>query len=371
MRGVFLALIAAVLAVLPVGPVLGLTQAGREARDLICRKNIRLSENAVYGYREMTAFVYYEDGAGKLLRTGYEVALFRRLKQRFRQRAPPLTQKRLLHETIDVMIGQRRDRQPVGPWNIELADVLLTAHNVTRLLARPEQWVGDRFDPGRGLHVTDGGENRYVADSAFPIILDLRGIHSVDDGPTMRALAMNRGSFQGEWINEEFFGPRGVFVFHHDMVMQPRAVDERKARGWTAAHWNGGIHYYYFVGALASFYGSRVGASASGWMEGWVKWLMGDVVRYEVQSQYGFHAGASDYRQLDAGLRELSDDDRRCLTSPPTPVVPPPPDAGNMGIECQWFVSSTTGREICVCRDLRTGRILTTPAVRSGCGPRR
>lgn len=300
-----------------------LSPGGRQVRDLICNKNIRFSDNLPWYRHRLAQYTFLEDGATTLIRTGYEVALFSRLKKRLYDRAQPLLPEQVFLETIDAMIDVKRVRQPTGPVHLNIFNILMTAHNVTRLLARPEQWSGERSDPlGRMEQFTNAGQNRVTDDKAFPIMLDLRGIRSVDRLPTTLYLADSKAKrFDQSYIYKAFYGQNGVFRFYADAVLQPRAVKERNRKGWTAAHWNGGIHYYAFIGALAWLSSTVHATQAASELEGFIKWSMGDPVRSEVQRNYGFSGGVSFITRFYAGFNELSADDKRCFKAPTKPLV--------------------------------------------------
>jgi hypothetical protein len=145
-----------------------------------------------------------EEGRGYFPpRSGYEVALYNRIKQAAQQ-GETLDLEKMLEIGLDVCTSDQGE--------VYLQDVFLTIHNVTRLLARPETWWTDgtwefqkdasgigmpnikltakRWQPGwRGM------EN----DSVYPIIQDIVGDKSTtSETPTLpRAIASTAANI---WI---------------------------------------------------------------------------------------------------------------------------------------------------------------------------
>ncbi|MBI4537662.1 MAG: hypothetical protein HY712_06870 [candidate division NC10 bacterium] len=144
----------------------------------------RLKGNCVQTYDRQGLTRLYdlkdEEGRGTSPpRSGYEVELYKRIKEAL-ARGEKLDNDRLL----ELSLGASVDSQ----GEVNLQDVFLTLHNVTRLLARPETWWTDHnYVPGvvYDLPVVGGGEitrGRWVPgwrgmqnDSIFPSVKDIFG----------------------------------------------------------------------------------------------------------------------------------------------------------------------------------------------------
>ena len=113
--------------------------------------------------------LFNEEGMGnKPIRSGYEVELYKKIKDFARQRGP---NDQLDNETLFRM-GLETCRDSEGTVNIQ--DVFLTLHNVVRLLARPKNWSHQ-----------EPGWTKMQDDPVYPILKDLGGLTSVDNQPTM------------------------------------------------------------------------------------------------------------------------------------------------------------------------------------------
>lgn len=113
-----------------------------------------------------------EEGGGRYpRRSGFEVEMYKRIKDFARHRGP---NDQLDHNTLFRM-GLETCRDADG--NVNVLDVLLTVHNVVKLLARAKNW--------------SGGWETMQDDPVFPILKDLGGLSSVDDRPTMAELMGN------------------------------------------------------------------------------------------------------------------------------------------------------------------------------------
>lgn len=177
-------------------------------------------------FNSLAQYIKLEDGVKEPLRTGREVELYNRIKGfcAARKDGDTLGMDRLLQLGLE-------SAEPANSTVI-LQEVVLTLHNVVRLLARPQQWAG----PG---HVDDFGHPE--SDPAFPILEDLRGRKATKDRTMADMFDIKRkpdGALRDDqWPYYTLFHlTTGVFQ------PQPGAID---------ALWNGGCHYYFWVGALA------------------------------------------------------------------------------------------------------------------------
>ena len=282
-----------------------LSPTARELYALACKNNFSFSRSANYPYVDLGYYVKDEDGVIPLIRTGYEVALYRRLKNRLVniEVFKPLSETRLFDETIFAVLDKDRGKNLQHNVTVNLLDVILTLHNVTRLLARPEQWFSNYPN-------TEAGQNRERQDQARLIFDDLLDVRSVDIYPTY--FQYNRlKQFESGTMVENLFGPKGVFEFH--------PVTTRANDGYQPSHWNGGIHYYYWVGAIVQFVGKAIyddlipGTSGgplarSGvfYYEYWQKKLQGNGLRGQTQLEHGFIPGTEWMKHTDDALDEIS-----------------------------------------------------------------
>jgi len=174
-------------------------------------------------------YLKFEDGAVPPVRTGREVAVYQRLKQFLATRQPSQ------RVGMDTLLTLGLDAcQEHGAANLQV--VLLTLHNVVRLLARPQQWAGAPLPRDYG---------HPASDPAYPILQDILG-RGTTGGPALPDIMHIRcyptghpqaGGVPAIWCMGTLFDPRtGPF--------QPQP-------GATNAEWNGGTHYYYWIGALA------------------------------------------------------------------------------------------------------------------------
>jgi hypothetical protein len=175
-------------------------------------------------YNKLTQYITVEDGVVKPIRSGYEVALYQRIKD-FIVSSPSkkIGPNELLQMGLEV-VGQG------GRANLQM--VFLTIHNVERILARPQQWAGGPITGDYGHPPTD---------PAYPILQDIRGIASTG-GKTLPEIMNARRRPDGSvylatWCMEALYNREtGPFQF------QPGAIN---------AEWNAGCHYYFWIGALA------------------------------------------------------------------------------------------------------------------------
>ena len=162
------------------------TRLSRGARDLFdfaCSNNLTYQldySSRSWSYWDLFWYMIDEDGTVPLIRSGYEVALYRRLKTRLlnREVMQRLPREEVFTEALHAMTEVLRSPNGTDPVSVSVPAALLTAHNVTRLLARPEQWLHD-------FPRTPAGQVRPNDDMAWPILLDLTGRQSVDADPTV------------------------------------------------------------------------------------------------------------------------------------------------------------------------------------------
>lgn len=202
-----------------------------------------------HSYSDLFSYVKDEDGAVDPIRTGYEVDFYSYLKNRLKSKKPKkkLTPIRTFRTVSRLVRTKKKDKTRKRPVSVNAFEVLLTAHNVTRILARPEQW-------SEILPRMSNGRNRYIYDSASGIIKDLVGQRSVDRLPNFKKL-MGIRQFQYDRVYQTFFGKSGPYSYHDAA---------NTAVGWPPAHWNGGIHYYFWVGAMAEEVGYSAGRGIGG-----------------------------------------------------------------------------------------------------------
>jgi hypothetical protein len=194
----------------------------------------------------LATYLYMEDGVVPPMRTGREVALYERIKQ-FAATDPNtfLDYSRILELSLDAVSDG-------STANIQMA--MLTAHNVVRVLARPQQWVADVTGPSpvRGFwdSVFDYRYGHPRSDPMTPIFDDVRGLTPGSLGEIMASRnlsldrnAANRTEYNPEWTN---------VLFRPGVLFAP-------VRGATHETWIGGAHYYFWVGALGNMYLTSVG----------------------------------------------------------------------------------------------------------------
>lgn len=285
------------------------SQNARVFFDLACRHNFRYSRAANYPYVDLAYYIKDEDGVVPVIRTGYENALYMALKQRllYKDSYDPLPVNNLFMLTLIVTLESMRGQDQSRASIINVLDVLLTAHNVSRLLARPEQWA-------MNYPKTPAGQNRSRMDRARPIFEDLIGIRSIDQYPSFHQHTTKRRNFAHTDVTKEFFGDNGVFAFDS----ATRIAND----GFAADHWNGGVHYYFWVGALVTWIGNdlshgfggatlgKLGAYSYEW---WQKKLGGNGLRGELQLKHGFLPGTNSMKAFIGVLDELERLDPRFI----------------------------------------------------------
>ncbi len=196
----------------------------------------------------LAAYLHLEDGSTpfKPLRTGYEVALYNKIKDFIVNRPPGarLGPDELLRMGLDVTSSQNN-----GIANLQVT--FLTVHNVVRLLARQEHWFGDFPDNRRGTrevgHLPD--------DPAYPILQDILGL-----GTTGGQALPDILHIRHEKSGQVFLGKLRPALFDlKDGPFQPEPGAQNAEKPEAQAIWNGGCHYYFWVGAVAQ---STLGAAA-------------------------------------------------------------------------------------------------------------
>lgn len=250
-----------------------------------------------HSYKDLFFYVKDEDGYVDPIRTGYETDFYSYLKKRLKSGGSKkkLSPVKTFRAVTRLIRKKRKKKTRKRPVSVNAFEVLLTAHNVTRMLARPEQWSAS-------LPAMANGRNRYIYDPASVIIKDLIGQRSVDDLKDFKSL-MKISRFQHTRVYEAFFGKKGPYVFYKSA---------RSAKGASPAHWNGGIHYYFWVGAMAEEVGYSAGRGVGGWAavsfaniyETLQKKLANDSSRADVQLR-GFERGAKWWRKTRALLNDV------------------------------------------------------------------
>jgi hypothetical protein len=289
-----------------------LSEDAKSFFNLACKHNYSYSRATNYPYTDLAYYIKDEDGNVTLLRTGYEVELYKALKDRYMNKEifRPLPISHLFTEAVFATLHRKRGDNDKRHVVINVLDTLLTAHNVTRLLARPEQWSAN-------YPKTHAGQNRNKQDSARPIFEDLMGVRSVDQYPTFLDYYDYKGRryFDYHKVIDAFFGKKAVF----DYIDQASAADD----GFTSDHWNGGIHYYFWVGALAQWLGNETSSGTGGGFaatsgayvyEFLQKHIQFVGLRGRTQLNYGFVPGKRTINRFIAVLEELEQIDPSFVT---------------------------------------------------------
>ncbi len=182
-------------------------------------------------------YIRKEDGHVQPIRTGREQALYDAIKAFARdQPTRTLDFGHILQMALDASAGSD------GRANISIA--MLTAHNVVRAMARPNQWwYPDLINNPDYDRSTDPMKDIFadlqsVEPGSLPSIMIARGA----------PVQVKHGKIQPAWTEVLFAREGGVFA---------------TAPGAKDAVWNGGSHYYFWIGALANHMGyteSVVGA---------------------------------------------------------------------------------------------------------------
>jgi len=168
----------------------------------------------------------FEDGAVKPVRSGKEVEFYSRLKARLAGRKAG---ERLGMDDI-LRLGLDSCAKPDGTANVQ--EALLTIHNVVRLLARPQQWNG----PGM-----KGDYGHPQSDPARPILQDLSDLAPVGEQTLPEMLGIRR---KGESdLTAPLRTERALFDLKQGLFQAQSCAKN--------SEWNGGSHYYNWIGALA------------------------------------------------------------------------------------------------------------------------
>ncbi|MFC2172235.1 VWA domain-containing protein [Acidobacteriota bacterium] len=225
------------------------------------------------------------------IRTGREVALYQELKQYISKGGHLLSPEDILQLSMRAVRDANRDA------NLQLA--MLTAHNVMRVLARPEQWVVGT-DPN---------------DAMAPVFDDLRNKSSTGSGPTLPQMLKNNYGLgdrairdPNAWVQDMFQSGGRIQVFQ-SMISTTNREN------------NGGSHYYYWVGALGQTMSSGLTRAALK-SEKNVKEAQGLNEHIRIQNLNG-RKGRALTNCLETGINNVS---------PPTPgQTPQPPPKGRIG----------------------------------------
>ena len=182
-----------------------------------------------------TKGLHYEDGKDKPIRTGYEVALYNKIKDFI---ATHPNEKIDTSAILKMGLESASDNKKV---NLQVA--LLTVHNVVRFLARPGQWAAD--SPTGKSSVHDYGHPS--TDPLYPVFRELRGYESTQGTSLVKTMGIKLRTKEtqidvagvpvnSQWTQELFDPVKGVFS---------------PLPGASNSLWNGGAHYYFWVGAVA------------------------------------------------------------------------------------------------------------------------
>lgn len=236
-------------------------------------------------------FIAKEEGTTYLMRSGRETAFYNRLKMILASRKQgdaPLDYAELIVIALDV--AERHSGK------VYIDEVYLTLHNVIRLLARPEQWIGDPLglsaDISRDLPIR-------------LIVLDILGARSTDKQPTMAAIveqivpsgSLRRfppGHAEAGRVVDAAYSFKQLFHAEHGLFRyQPNA---------RTAHWSAGCHYYFWVGALGHRYGRAAAIAIGQWKEQRAKDAGGEHDRAIIQLSH-FDAGGMTDAKINAALQ--------------------------------------------------------------------
>ncbi|MEK7467066.1 MAG: hypothetical protein AAB074_06585 [Planctomycetota bacterium] len=203
----------------------------------------------------------FNGNAFKPVRTGHEVELYKELKKFVRNgwigpdgKPRPLDHAQVLEMALRVSKTQK------GTSNVPLA--ILTSHNVIRILARAQQWDG----PGM---TGDYGHNQF--DPMWPVLQDLRGVQSVDDGPTLGNELVGLGKTRALMA-----GKPGSYALDLFDAKSEKPLFVGLPGSDESSSLNGGSHYYLWIGMLGRGVLGRVATILGVVKEQIVKWQMGD-----------------------------------------------------------------------------------------------
>ncbi|MFA6923185.1 MAG: hypothetical protein WC223_02930 [Bacteroidales bacterium] len=204
------------------------------------------SDNTIYRYYKFGDYLGKEDGYCEPYRTGNEVKLYNNIKNWIVNRKPgeSLSMEEMLKMGLKSCVEQNN--------KVNVQEALLTIHNVVRLLARPTQWSND----------VEGDFGHPKTDPVYPILQDIRGVESTE-GKSIAELMFNkngrysssmRAEHVNDWTNDLFAkGEGGIFEMREgtEYAAKSMGANNPKACAGAEAKWNGGCHYYYWMGALA------------------------------------------------------------------------------------------------------------------------
>ncbi len=263
----------------------------------------------------MARFLYFEDGVYPPIRTGHEFALYQRIKTFAVDRRPG--QRLSVSDLFRMGLDTEAHAAP-GPVSIE--SVFLTVHNVLKLLARPQQWVPP--EPGRPVSMsvdywtgsTTPGELDHYGhgpdDPAYDVMMDILG--TARDGRSLPEIMGIRRRPNGTPIDTlwsmTLFGEHGIFEL--------LAGSQNAPTDFLRTSWNGGCHYYYWVGALARLYGGSTGVWFGGGIEESVKASVGNEEARGAVEVSHFRAGA-------VLARMIQDEILARRTASPAPATEP------------------------------------------------
>ena len=290
---------------------LQLSFAAKDLLKFLCQNDLVISTTFNRPVLRLASYIKDEDGTVPGIRTGYEVEVYRELKRRL---LAPRSGEKKLHPsslfwlTVRVMDKVNRARGGERRMPVIAFEAMLTAHNVTRLLARPEQWVATY------PYNAYGGDRTIVDTEVAPMLEDLLGIQSIDSGPSFYSAKALRQREHAP-ICRNFFDGQGPYYFHWTAK---RATNAEKDGFNYPYHYNGGIHYYFWVGAIVKNVATEAGLGSTqfGSVGQWATYLFEDLqkrystrnpTRGRIQLDYGFTKGAEwwdQFQGLLANLRE-------------------------------------------------------------------
>ncbi len=288
---------------------LPVTKYAKGVLQYLCDEDLVLSLKFNRPHLRLAAYIKDEDGTVPAIRTDFEAAVFARIKRRLL--APKSGDKKLRPQslfwlTVREINRIERRRSSERRYPVIAFEALLTAHNVTRLLARPEQWVGT-------YPYNAYGADRRIVDSSYPILEDLMGRKSIDGQSTFYAHYELRQP-DAYPVFERFFNKSGPFYFHAPARL---ATETDDGFGYPS-HFNAGIHYYFWVGAIVRNVANNMagGSSRFGTVAQWAtyyyefaqkKYATKNEVRGRVQLDNGFTKGSDWWKKLYEVLESLKE----------------------------------------------------------------
>lgn len=272
-------------------PSAGLSEEAAEARANQLMEVIRKWEqknglkviySSLAGAAAVANYIKLEEGSQAPLRTTHEVEFYNRLKKyaEIRKEGMVLNMGDLLYVGLD-SIPRNRDK------TVNLFLAVLTIHNVTRIIARPEQWMEELIGNPRYPGVYGHPET----DSVMPVLKDLLGMKPTF-GKTMPELFME--PFKLKWMPDRsrvYDGNWTVLLYGPGGLFQIQPGTEIAGTEWDRKHWNGGCHYYYWVGFLGRMSVGSIGVWYGSLGEQDAKNLTATESRGKIQISY-FKGGA-------------------------------------------------------------------------------